>query len=106
LHLYRAVLILNDDIEILSEISGIVARGGTKVLLYPNPVPRQSNIQVLLESMDVGDLYFYNSEGQLVIESKVRNGSEILLQDIASGLYFFKIIMFGQEFFTGSLVVE
>lgn len=59
-------------------------------VLYPNPT--QNKISVLFpETVSEAKIVFYNAMGQQVLEQKIANNQSILLDNLNSGIYIYKI---------------
>jgi hypothetical protein len=106
LNTYRAVVVLDNGTELISEPNGVYFRGTNEVLVFPNPATADADLTVLTKGVEQGRFRLFESLGRLINSYEILAGQgQILLGHLPSGLYHYTLEMPGREL-SGNFVIH
>lgn len=106
---FRAKIILTDGSSVYSNVVRLDYIPPDQFLIFPNPVDRRGNFQVLSNSPEPGKVLFqvYTATGARVFSlSLIELNAVLAAEDFPSGLYFYRFIRGGIILQSGKLVVR
>lgn len=106
---YRVKLTLSDGTVLYTSIVSLNFILPDQFIIYPNPISRQSDFQVLYNVPDPDRVRFqvYTAQGAQVFSlSLTELQSALFADDFQSGMYFYRFIRDGQLLQSGKLVVR
>lgn len=83
--------------------------GNPNVVLYPNPFSETTTLEIKDLGIEIKDLQLqiYNVFGEMVLRSEINDSKHVITRrDLASGMYFYKILSGEKEFATGKIFME
>lgn len=93
-------------IDILNDVENPQA-GKVQLQLYPNPAGQSSQLQLMGDGVDEGTFCLFSTDGKLLKRVPFSgNRIDFSLNELAEGLYFFRIDRRGQNIGSGKLVVR
>ncbi|MCB0687519.1 MAG: S8 family peptidase [Saprospiraceae bacterium] len=103
---YRAVLIFADGRQLYSDVTNVFFPGVKSILLFPNPVPRDSEIRILSSVVSEGEIMIYDALGVLLRKFFITSGDTYIpLDEMLPGVYYYHINRENQPPFYGSFLV-
>jgi hypothetical protein len=95
------------DTMLVDACLGITEQSPFSVQLYPNPFSDFTTIHITGISETKGEVIIYNAPGQIVKKVPVQKNETIIDKSgMASGLYFYEVIINGSSINKGKLIVE
>jgi hypothetical protein len=104
---YRAAIVLQNGQKIYSQSETVFYFNQSPYLIFPNPVSRNTLLQVHSPDLQPRQLILINSRGQKVKQQTLNNlVSGISLSALPKGAYFILILKEGKKDYSGSLIVQ
>jgi Subtilase family len=103
LNVYRAIIFLQNDVQIISQAQDNFYLTTLPVVMFPNPVDKSTNSQlfVFTKNFSGEQVYFTlkNTDGRVVIQGELFSDRETIdLTNITSGLYLCSIEVSGKRY--------
>lgn len=104
---YRAVLELNDGRKIYSETATLYFTGNKAAVVYPNPAPRNGFITILTEQDEDVIFQLIDTYGRVVLQKQLNDyPQQVSLGNLASGMYYYRLLKKNKKVQTGILLVN
>jgi hypothetical protein len=108
LNQYRAVILLQDGQQLLSEEALLWYSGSDGTLVFPNPVSKEKTLNILSESAQRNELQFklYDTQGKLITQDQIDEyHTQYVMNNILPGIYFLTIYQSDKLLYSGKLIV-
>lgn len=104
---YRVVIVLHNGQKIYSSTETVYYFNQSPYLIFPNPVSRNSPLQIHSPDLQPRQLIFFNNYGQKVKQETLTNTiSNISLHSLPEGAYFILILKEGKKDYAGSIIIQ